>query len=886
MASATPASRPVAVRARAAGPEAATARPGRRVRRPARPAAVAHRGAPARRPDRAARGARRRLPRRARDARGGPPRQRQLVRRGRQPADPDQEPGDAAAAGRSRGRRRPADEAPDPEAELRARLLLYRAHRDAGLRLADGALAPDRALPARAVGARTRPRLAGARPRRCAAARPARGSSAALDRLVALAPAARAAARGRGRGRSPSPSARTIIRAALRDAPTVVLQDLLGGVRDRVVIAVTFLAMLELMKRREIVVEQARAVGPDRGPRDDRRGAGRGGRAGGRRRRAARRVAGVVRVTDDEAREIDDRDRAASSGSRPPAPRRSRPDADRADRGGPRGAPVRRRAAADAARDRGARRRRPRRPSTRGSATSRSRCATAASACSSTATGSSWRPRPRAAPWSRATSAPTRSASRRRRSRRSRSWPTASRSRSPRSSGSAASTPTTRSARCSTAGSSSSSAAPTRPAGRSCTAPGFDFLERFGLTSLDELPPLDADVAARLAEEGGEPPPRPPEADSLTLDDAIAADRRRRLMPAERLQKVLAAAGVASRRASEVLIADGPRHGRRQGRQARRRRSTRSARSSRSTAASSAGPSAPAYLLLHKPAGVDLDRRATGTRDRPSSTCSRRRSSPRARGSTRSAGSTRIPRACSCSPTTATGPSASCIRASASSASTRSGCARRSTATQVDRAQGRHRARRGARDADRPAGDDRHRGRRAWSSSSGPPRPSCIWYRATLAQGWKRQLRRMFGAVGAPIERLVRVRIGPVRLDGLQSGAVRPLKAPEIRGLGRRRRQQPARSDPGSTKPKAQTPPRPPRPPKPRPPPGRAERLSCPDGRTDRRPRRARLVGQEQRRGGRGARARLPLLRHRPALSRGHLARRGPRRRGRRPGRR
>ena len=33
---------------------------------------------------------------------------------------------------------------------------------------------------------------------------------------------------------------------------------------------------------------------------------------------------------------------------------------------------------------------------------------------------------------------------------------------------------------------------------------GFEFLERFGLTSLDELPPLDVDVAARLAEEGGE----------------------------------------------------------------------------------------------------------------------------------------------------------------------------------------------------------------------------------------------------------------------------------------------------------------------------------------------------------------------------------------------
>jgi segregation and condensation protein B len=34
---------------------------------------------------------------------------------------------------------------------------------------------------------------------------------------------------------------------------------------------------------------------------------------------------------------------------------------------------------------------------------------------------------------------------------------------------------------------------------------GFDFLERFGLTSLDEMPLLDVDVAARLAEEGGEP---------------------------------------------------------------------------------------------------------------------------------------------------------------------------------------------------------------------------------------------------------------------------------------------------------------------------------------------------------------------------------------------
>lgn len=64
-----------------------------------------------------------------------------------------------------------------------------------------------------------------------------------------------------------------------------------------------------------------------------------------------------------------------------------------------------------------------------------------------------------------------------------------------------------------------------------------------------------------------------------------------------------------------------------------------------------------------------------------------------------------------------------------------------------------------------------------------PPPAELAWYRATLRQGWKRQLRRMFAAVGSPIDRLVRVRIGPVRIDGLRSGRTRPLKAPEVRGL-------------------------------------------------------------------------------------------------------
>jgi 23S rRNA pseudouridine2605 synthase len=64
-----------------------------------------------------------------------------------------------------------------------------------------------------------------------------------------------------------------------------------------------------------------------------------------------------------------------------------------------------------------------------------------------------------------------------------------------------------------------------------------------------------------------------------------------------------------------------------------------------------------------------------------------------------------------------------------------------------------------------------------------PADPALTWYRAVLAQGWKRQLRRMFGAVGAPIERLVRVRIGPIRLDGLRSGRVRTLRDRELRAL-------------------------------------------------------------------------------------------------------
>lgn len=78
-----------------------------------------------------------------------------------------------------------------------------------------------------------------------------------------------------------------------------------------------------------------------------------------------------------------------------------------------------------------------------------------------------------------------------------------------------------------------------------------------------------------------------------------------------------------------------------------------------------------------------------------------------------------------------------------------------------------------------------------------PPEPRLTWLRVTIRQGWKRQLRRTFGAVGAPVRRLVRVRIGTLRLEGLATGDVRPLSPAEVRRL-RTVRQQGEPGRPGS----------------------------------------------------------------------------------------
>jgi 23S rRNA pseudouridine2605 synthase len=54
-----------------------------------------------------------------------------------------------------------------------------------------------------------------------------------------------------------------------------------------------------------------------------------------------------------------------------------------------------------------------------------------------------------------------------------------------------------------------------------------------------------------------------------------------------------------------------------------------------------------------------------------------------------------------------------------------------------------------------------------------------------MAEGRKREVRRMFDAVGFPVRRLIRIRVGPVRLENLPAGRTRPLGAEEVAELYR-----------------------------------------------------------------------------------------------------
>lgn len=152
-----------------------------------------------------------------------------------------------------------AEEAPDPEVELRERLLVYRRYRDAGVRLGQLLDAPQR-LFHREASAAAAAAVAGARLAPLPQMDPAR-LVAALAGLAAIAPPLLEAPRLIGPVVTLAERA-AAIRAALAVAPAIVLQDLLGGGRDRIFAAVTFMALLELVKRREVVAVQAIPWGP------------------------------------------------------------------------------------------------------------------------------------------------------------------------------------------------------------------------------------------------------------------------------------------------------------------------------------------------------------------------------------------------------------------------------------------------------------------------------------------------------------------------------------------------------------------------------------------------------------------------------------------------
>ena len=62
------------------------------------------------------------------------------------------------------------------------------------------------------------------------------------------------------------------------------------------------------------------------------------------------------------------------------------------------------------------------------------------------------------------------------------------------------------------------------------------------------------------------------------------------------------------------------------------------------------------------------------------------------------------------------------------------------------------------------------------------------WLRVRIGEGRKREVRRMFEAVDARVERLVRTRIGPLTLAGLREGEWRRLRPREVAALVEGRR--------------------------------------------------------------------------------------------------
>jgi 23S rRNA pseudouridine2605 synthase len=71
-------------------------------------------------------------------------------------------------------------------------------------------------------------------------------------------------------------------------------------------------------------------------------------------------------------------------------------------------------------------------------------------------------------------------------------------------------------------------------------------------------------------------------------------------------------------------------------------------------------------------------------------------------------------------------------------------------------------------------------------------RPGEAWLLVAIHEGRKRQIRRMCDAVGLRVDRLVRVRVGPLMLGDLPEGRYRALRSDEVRQLRAAARSLPA----------------------------------------------------------------------------------------------
>ncbi|MCY3732601.1 MAG: ribosomal large subunit pseudouridine synthase B, partial [Rhodospirillaceae bacterium] len=58
-----------------------------------------------------------------------------------------------------------------------------------------------------------------------------------------------------------------------------------------------------------------------------------------------------------------------------------------------------------------------------------------------------------------------------------------------------------------------------------------------------------------------------------------------------------------------------------------------------------------------------------------------------------------------------------------------------------------------------------------------------VWYRVSLHQGRSREIRRLFAALGTPVNRLLRTDYGPIVLGDMHRGTTRQLTGSEVQAL-------------------------------------------------------------------------------------------------------